>query len=391
MKKVISLLFCLACSCAYLHAEGPWLIGMNQIDDFLANVEQGSSETDTIPVFGKNQGGNLDTDVGAGNDLLYNIDHVGIEKGFYRLTPEKIQYESDVFGSEGPFGSHHGIKTIEIVNKGYRQKEGTMISFVQLYRPIEVINWPDCGMDTPEKNKKEYFNRYLLQWLEKIDLSGNDLHFVEINGRGTMPLTEISLKGNPNLIQLDIRNCLSLQTVDITECNLLLGTVADIVEMADGATVLYSKQGEMSMPYDDVDLTDIVVANGEDGIVISWQQAPQSSNGSVYAFSEAEVGQTVTASITNTYFPEISITYDIKLLPAGSSDISAANVNPVTVYMQNNSIYIKDKASDAQVLVYDLFGNLLLESYRSVLNASALNNGIYLVKVNDQVTKILKR
>jgi len=81
---------------------------------------------------------------------------------------------------------------------------------------------------------------------------------------------------------------------------------------------------------------------------------------------------------------------DAQIISDGTS-INTVDASASIVYMQGNSICIKNKAPESKVLVYDLFGRLLVESYTNTLDASSFGNGVYLVKVNNQVTKILKK
>ena len=316
MKKFTILCLFMVCGFTFMQA-GPWIVGLNHVEDFLVKVEQGNFDgAPEVPVLSRNENsGNLDTDCEAANDAAYNIEFVGIEVGMWTTTAEGINFESIEFND--PFDNHKGLKSIEIINRGFVQKEGTMISFHQLARPDEITNWP-LGNEPSEK--REHFNQYLADWLEKIDLSGNDLREIEIDGRETMPLKVLNLSNNPNLTYLDIYQCSQLELVDIRNTSLsddiIQKIIDDVLEFSPNAQILY----------------------GND-----------------------------------------------------DSSIKTSNASNIVVYMNNSNITVSNKASNDKVYVYNLLGKLMLESLDSTIDVSKLNSGIYMVKVNDQVSKVVKK
>ena len=332
MKKLFALLFCMVCF-TYLQA-GPWIIGLYPVNDFLTQVEQGTG--DEVPVLSVNRDfpDELDADIEQSGDKPTNNYErfcIGIavdgndswpkvrdaqEEGLFSLTDGKVEIRSEVFESteDKQIDNHFGIKTIEIFNRGFKQKEGTMISFAQLYRPDEITYVPE-GI----KDIREYFSRYALDFLEKIDLSGNDLHTIEIIGRETMPIKVINLSNNPNLTTLYIYECNQLELVDIRNTGL-----------------------------DDNGIQDVI-----DGVL--------------------------------EFSPNAEILY------GSSTSINTLNASDIVVYINNNNITVSNKASKDKVYVYNLLGKLMLESFDSNIDASRLTSGIYMVKVNNQVSKIVKK
>ena len=54
-------------------------------------------------------------------------------------------------------------------------------------------------------------------------------------------------------------------------------------------------------------------------------------------------------------------------------------------------VFIANKPSSSKAFVYDLSGNIMMQSETSTLNLSSLADGIYLVKVDGKVVKVQKR
>ena len=57
----------------------------------------------------------------------------------------------------------------------------------------------------------------------------------------------------------------------------------------------------------------------------------------------------------------------------------------------DNRIFICNKPLHSKVFVYSLSGCLVMQSEASVLNLSSLPEGVYLIKVNDEIVKIQKQ
>ena len=57
----------------------------------------------------------------------------------------------------------------------------------------------------------------------------------------------------------------------------------------------------------------------------------------------------------------------------------------------DNRIFICNKPLHSKVFVYSLSGCLVMQSEVSVLNLSSLPEGVYLIKVNDEIVKIQKQ
>ena len=54
-------------------------------------------------------------------------------------------------------------------------------------------------------------------------------------------------------------------------------------------------------------------------------------------------------------------------------------------------ITITNKASASMVTVYDLTGSIMLQTDKSVLDISSFSNGVYLVEIENEIVKIIKR
>ena len=75
----------------------------------------------------------------------------------------------------------------------------------------------------------------------------------------------------------------------------------------------------------------------------------------------------------------------------GPSAIPVVNAAVPIVYIKGNMLYIKDKAPGEIVTVFDFSGRALVKSANNAIDLGSSNNGAYLVKVNNAVTKVLKK
>ena len=335
MKKLFALLFCLVCF-TYLQA-GPWIIGLNHVNEFLLQLEQGTGDEVPVMTFNSDFPDELDTDIEQSEGkpannyerfcigLAQDGDNVWVktedaqEEGLFSLTDGKVEIRSDKFPADDQIANHFGLKTIEIANRGFKQIDGTVVNFTQPLRPDEItfVDW--SALNISEGDYREFYSRYDLSWLEMINLSGNDLNNIEIDGRETMPIKVINLSNNPNLTDLYITGCTQLEVVDIRDTGLSADDIQDIID-------------------------------------------------EVHAYSP-----------------------DAEILHGGGSSIKTSNASDLVVYMNNNTITVSNKASNDKVYVYNILGKLMLESSDSSIDASRLTSGIYMVKVNNQVSKVIKK
>ena len=67
--------------------------------------------------------------------------------------------------------------------------------------------------------------------------------------------------------------------------------------------------------------------------------------------------------------------------------------NKLSIYpsVTEGEIFITNKALSSIVSVYDFSGRIVMQSDKSMLNLSSLANGIYLVKVENKIIKVVKK
>ena len=311
MKKIVFLLCFVALGCSFAYA-GPYVVGVNQINDLLNKIEQGTGDEPAAAV--------ASTDVGQWTPLAdYGI----------TITPDGEYFTPSY---EGQY-DYAGFVAIDFSDKGYKQQDGTVISFIQ----PSFDNWfyddvlPDMLKDPwnpdngPLTSWNDFWDRNDLSYLTLIDFSGNDFSNLEINGSEDenpdtgMPLQTLNLSNNPNLTSLSVINCYQLQLLDITGTGLSAAAVEQIK-------------------------ADVLAAS-----------------------------------------PDCVIKAD------APNAIDVVNVTAPAVYIQGGILYIKNKVSEEIVTVFDLSGQVLIKSAENAINLGSFGNGVYLVKVNNEVTKVLKK
>lgn len=308
MRKIIFTL-CIVFGCSAMYA-GTWVVGVNQADILLSALEQGTADAPP-PVVPRNEKGEYVTDYA--DDKVYPNGW----KDFPGMTLTDEDITTNYLGHSDDY-RWRGIVAINYAGKGYKQKAETVISLIQ--PSLEKFDYP--GEIGPNGEKLEdYWDRNDLSWLTDIDLSGNDLHTIEISGGpyGEMPLENINLSNNPNLTSLRVEKCEFLEVLDIRGTGLSEAAITEIkeavLEASETATILTG----------DID---------------------------------ASVGQ--------------------------------LNIDAPRVYINKGYIQVENKATNALVVVYDLYGRSLVESMDNVIDVNMFNSGIYLVKVGNYVTKIKK-
>jgi len=223
---------------------GTWVIGVNQVDRFLKAIEKGTGdEPPTVPmkvdpVTGENT---INTDYDVWKDFP------GITFTSETIVPTYLADQADA--------DHHwyGIKEINYANKGYKQKEDVAIEFVQ----PSTVEWDYSGVPEGYSSLSNYFDRNDLSWLENIDLSGNDLTNILIDGGpyNAMPLKTVNLSNNPNLTTLSIVNCTNLEEVNLLGTGLTPEAFEivkeGILESSPSANILYASNEVKSIKIDD--------------------------------------------------------------------------------------------------------------------------------------------
>jgi hypothetical protein len=78
-------------------------------------------------------------------------------------------------------------------------------------------------------------------------------------------------------------------------------------------------------------------------------------------------------------------------VPGGGSSIDKVKADALSIAYNNGQLTVTNKPANAPVAVYDYSGRLLVQSTESSINVSALATGIYLVKVDAQAAKFVKK
>jgi len=300
---------------------GTWIVGVNQINDLLSKVEQGTGNIPpTIPTTtNKSDWEFVDGITLTSEDVITTyLDHSNTNnhwRGFY---------------------------AVNFANKGYRQKDGTVIQLIQ--PSLSAADYTE--IPTGFSSLSDYWDRNDLSWLEIIDFSGNDLKNITIDGHNIMPLKTFSVADNAHLESLTIKDCPSLSNVNITGCNLTFTAISNLrnsMNLSNSATFLYENQGKISSYFDAVDLSELIVKNGNGTSVKSWSTAPTKNEGNVYSFLPSQSGQVVRVYLENTNFPDLVLSYDINLTNAIQSTIntnaSFCKIKVENLTTGNNNIF----------------------------------------------------
>jgi len=293
MRKIIITLALVLSVAAYTTA-GTWVIGVNQVSNFLDVLEQGDGEEPPVAP--------------EGTDLDVWEVVPGIVLTDYDVATEYMDHNED--------NHWRGFESIDFSGEGYKQKEGTLISFIQ----PSLVEFDYAFVPDGYDSFSDYWDANDLSWLEELDFSGNDFHSIEIDGGPyqVMPLKKIDLSNNPNLTDLVIINLALLEEVNLSGT----GLDADDIEM----------------------ITEDIHEFSPDAVVISDE----------------------------------------------SSYVKPVNENKYRVHVQGDNLVIRNMPENGMVNVYDMFGRNLISSTESTISMKTFNQGVYVVRINDSVTKIKK-
>jgi hypothetical protein len=235
MKKNFILFFLMIFGSSVMYA-GTWVIGVNQVDRFLNAVQQGTG--DVPPTTPLSSTGTIDTDY----------------SGVWNIFPGITCTPQDVLGvtyQDYSNSSDHwvGIMSINYANKGYNQKDGTQIQFVQ----PSTVDFDYSGVPVGYTDLTSYYNANDLSWLDTLNLSGNNLKDILIDGGpyNAMPLSIVNLSNNPNLTSISIVNCTGLVEVNLSGTGLTPAAFeivkADILSSSPTANIIFTTTGVSSI------------------------------------------------------------------------------------------------------------------------------------------------
>lgn len=77
----------------------------------------------------------------------------------------------------------------------------------------------------------------------------------------------------------------------------------------------------------------------------------------------------------------------------GATNVAQERKSTLSIYpsVTEGKIFISNKASASIVNIYDLTGSIMMQSEMSILDISSLPNGVYLVKVENEIAKVIKK
>lgn len=237
MKKITLSLFLTVIAGSMMYA-GPWVLGVNDVEHFLLSIEKGTGE-EAPPVLTYNDKNELSTDLNGVWDQYAGFAYTE------KLRPPYM--------GEGDATDWVGILAIDFAGKGFRQLEGTTISFAH----PSLMEFDYTSIPEGYTTFKDYFDRHDLSFLELLDFSGNDFHTIEIDGGPyqMMPLKTLNLSNNPNLTSLSVTNLATLELVDLRGTGLssadAQGVKEDILEFSPDAEVLLPTTTDVLLPSKD--------------------------------------------------------------------------------------------------------------------------------------------
>jgi len=247
MKKNFILFFLMIFGSSAMYA-GTWVIGTNQVDRFLNAIEQGTGEVPpTTPL---NSSGKINTDYGKNWDVFPGI----------TCTPQNVLGVSyqDYSNADNHW---RGIMSINYANKGYNQKAGTEIKFVQ----PSTVDFDYSSIPAGYTDLKNYYDSNDLSWLDTLNLSGNNFKNVVIDGGpyNAMPLRVVDLSNNPNLTSISIVNCTGLLEVNLSRTGLTPAAFdivkADILASSPNANIINVATGISTIS--GADLPKVIIQN----------------------------------------------------------------------------------------------------------------------------------
>ena len=232
MKKFFILFFLMFLGSSAMYAGGTWVIGTNQVDRFLKAIEQGTG--DVPPTTPMNAVPAINTDYAGVWDVFPGI----------TCTPENVL---GVTYQDYSNADYHwrGIISINYANKGYNQKAGTEIKFVQ----PSTVDFDYSIIPDGYTTLKSYYDGNDLSWLDTLNLSGNNFNNIVIDGGpyNAMPLSIVNLSNNPNLTSLSIVNCTGLLEVNLSGTGLTPAVFeivkADILASSPSANIIHITTG----------------------------------------------------------------------------------------------------------------------------------------------------
>jgi len=273
------------------------------------------------------------------------------------------------------------LTSIDWSDSSYIQRPGSPIVWQQpdIYGAVDGSN--DYKNDVQDRD---------LSYLNNLNFSGNKFYHFELDGAGTIPITNINFSNNPGLETLIIKNCPNLIDVDISNSGLRLSKIYDISQTVD-AKLIYAPQGTVSLsfPINAVDLSADLTLGGV-ATTITWEDdQPVADNNGVFTFDASLAGHTVTAILSNSKlsdFKSDGLRYEISLTNS-STDISTIQTDAERVYSANGQLFIKSNVSGT-ASIYLIDGSLV-----KVLNITpgtsciALPSNIYIVRFADGIAQ----
>jgi len=144
-----------------------------------------------------------------------NTDYVGVWDKLPGITCTPADVLGVTYQDYSDAANHwRGIMSINYANKGFNQKAGAEIKFVQ----PSTVDFDYSSVPDGYTDLKNYYDRNDLSWLDTLNLSGNNFKSIVIDGGpyNAMPLRVVDLSNNPNLTSISIVNCTGLLEVNLS-------------------------------------------------------------------------------------------------------------------------------------------------------------------------------
>jgi hypothetical protein len=308
MKKNLFLLVTLVSGFITAQA-GPYYAGLNHLNKLIESIEE--------PIAAASADSTLTIPPVADNNSIDDPD-----KNWGHIQGVTWSEKMDL----GYANEYYAIRSIDFSTL---MLNGSAYSYTQ--KSNVDINWeqPDqAAIDQGPTN----VDVNDLRCLTTLNLSGNKFRKFAIDGKGVMSLQTVNFSDNSTLEELTISGCPQLTTlsvnhstavVSVANCQLPFSALNGFSVASSNYT--YAPQGTIAktFPFDDVDLSS-EYSFGANTTNFVWEDgvSPATSENGVFTFSNDYVGRTVTCTLTNAAFPQLSsgLVFQIKL-KADASDI----------------------------------------------------------------------
>ncbi|MDR1121467.1 MAG: hypothetical protein LBM08_11175 [Dysgonamonadaceae bacterium] len=297
MKKYFLLVIALCLPIAYAAAQDSYGSSYNQVLKLIDAMDEtnGPLADANWPDAWKNDGTPVVPVVNATFEATdYNGYRVVAEFGFIGI------YKSEIFkgiwgGASGNY-NYVGAGSIDWTDKGWVQKPD-----------VPIILEPTLSGATVKDQQRDD-----LTFLKTLNLSGNDFNSIQIAGHDRMKALEtIDLSDDLNGLDLfEISGCPNLKTLNVSATSVSVANNGLLFSTINGFNVTatsytYAPQGTVNLTFP-VNAVDLSAEDAIGTTFSNWSVAPVSSNGGVFVFADAQIGQTITVALNNALYPALT-------------------------------------------------------------------------------------